>query len=213
MKSLRRCTPITVVMIGALTLAGCAGADQKTNLTAQGAGIGAVGGAVLGGLLGGGRGALIGAGIGAAAGGLAGYGLGTEQEKFASAEQELAVRTDRARQIANTQRQEAENARAAAASYEASLAPLRRQVANRQALNTQQRATLTQATAERDKMQAQVNAGTQALDDIRKSVDSLRSKGQNTSALEAEGRELAASNARLQGALDRMNSALGNIDA
>jgi outer membrane lipoprotein SlyB len=141
MKSLRRCTPITVVMIGALTLAGCAGADQKTNLTAQGAGIGAVGGAVLGGLLGGGRGALIGAGIGAAAGGLAGYGLGTEQEKFASAEQELAVRTDRARQIANTQRQEAENARAAAASYEASLAPLRRQVANRQALNTQQRAT------------------------------------------------------------------------
>ena len=65
MISIARWTPVTMVMVGAIALAGCG--DQKSSLTAQGAGIGAVGGAVLGGLLGGQRGALIGGLAGAAA--------------------------------------------------------------------------------------------------------------------------------------------------
>jgi hypothetical protein len=212
MMALRRFTPACTLLAASLALTACSN-DPKANMTAQGAGLGALGGAVLGGILGGRDGALIGAGIGAAAGGIGGYALGSEQQRFASAEQELAVRTEQAREIANTQRRAADNARRAAARYEQSLAPLRRQVANREQLNTQQRATLRQAIAERDAMRAQVEAGDKALDEIRASIASLREKGQNTSALEAEGRELAASNARLKGALDRMNGALGNIDA
>ena len=211
MISIQRWTPVTVAMVGALALAGCA--DQKANMTAQGAGVGALGGALLGALIGGERGALIGAGIGAAAGGLGGYAPGSQQEQFTSAEQELAVRTERARAIAATQRDAANSARTAAASYERSLAPLRRQVATGKAMSTQQRRTLAQAVAERDDMMARVNGGNSALEEIRTSIANLRGKGQNTAALESEGRDLAASTARLRGALDRMNSALGNIEA
>ena len=206
-----RWTPVTVVMVGALALAGCA--DQKANLTAQGAGVGAVGGAVLGGLLGGRSGAAIGALAGAAAGGLGGYALGSQQETFASTEQELQTRTARARDVATTQRAEADNARNAAARYEASLAPLRTQVAAGRRLNDQQASTLAQAKTERDQIKAKLEAGQKASDEIRAQATSLKGKGQNTAALEAEGRDLAASNARLQGALDRMNTALGRIDA
>ena len=67
--------------------------------------------------------------------------------------------------------------------------------------------------AERDQIKAKLDAGQKASDEIRTSVSSLRAKGQNTAALEAEGRDLQASNARLQGALDRMNAALGKIEA
>ena len=207
MISIARWTPVTMVMVGAIALAGCA--DQKSNLTAQGAGIGAVGGAVIGGLFGGTRGALI----GAAAGGLGGYALGTQQEQFASTEEELKVRTDRARNIASTQRGEADRARNAAATYERSLAPLNQQVAAGRQLSSTQRATLAQAQADRNDIKAKLEAGTKASDEIRTSVTNLRQKGQNTSALEAEGRDLSASNARLQGALDRMNGALGKIEA
>ena len=211
MISIARWTPVTMVMVGAIALAGCA--DQKSNLTAQGAGIGAVGGAVIGGLFGGTRGALIGAAAGAAAGGLGGYALGTQQEQFASTEEELKVRTDRARNIASTQRGEADRARNAAATYERSLAPLNQQVAAGRQLSSTQRATLAQAQADRTDIKAKLEAGTKASDEIRTSVTNLRQKGQNTSALEAEGRDLSASNARLQGALDRMNGALGKIEA
>ena len=211
MISIARWTPVSMVMVGALALAGCG--DQKSSLTAQGAGIGAVGGAVLGGLLGGRQGALIGGLAGAAAGGLGGYALGSEQERFASTEDELRVRTERARTIASTQRGEADNARNAAARYESSLAPLNQQVAAGRQLNNTQRSTLAQAQAERDQIRAKLEAGTKASDEIRTAVGNLRQKGQNTSALEAEGRDLSASNARLQGALDRMNGALGKIEA
>ena len=211
MISIARWTPVTMVRGGAIALAGCA--DQKSNLTAQGAGIGAVGGAVIGGLFGGTRGALIGAAAGAAAGGLGGYALGTQQEQFASTEEELKVRTDRARNIASTQRGEADRARNAAATYERSLAPLNQQVAAGRQLSSTQRATLAQAQADRNDIKAKLEAGTKASDEIRTSVTNLRQKGQNTSALEAEGRDLSASNARLQGALDRMNGALGKIEA
>jgi len=211
MTTIGRWTPVTMVMVGALALVGCA--DQKANVTAQGAGIGAVGGAVLGGLIGGRQGALIGAAVGGLAGAGTGYYLGSQQEQFASAEQELQVRTERARGIASTQRNEAEAARTSAARYESSLAPLRQQVAAGRQLNNQQRSTLAQAQAERDQIKAKLDAGQKASSDIRESVASLRQKGQNTAALEAEGRDLAASNARLQGALDRMNSALGKIEA
>lgn len=211
MMSIGRWTPVTVVMVGAIALAGCA--DQKASMTAQGAGVGAVGGAVLGGLLGGGRGALIGAAAGAALGGVGGYALGSQQEQFASAEQELQVRTERARNIASTQRSEADSARTAAARYESQLAPLNAQVSAGRRLNDSQRATLAQAQAERDQIRAKLDAGQKASDEIRTSVSGLKQKGQNTAALEAEGRDLAASNARLQGALDRMNAALGKIEA
>jgi len=206
-----RWTPVTVMMVGALALAGCA--DQKSSLTAQGAGIGAVGGAVLGGLLGGRQGALIGGLAGAAAGGVGGYALGSQQENFASSEDELRVRTERARNIASTQRNEANTARNAAARYESSLAPLRQQVAAGRQLSDQQRRTLSQAQADRNDIRQKLEAGQKASDDIRSSVSNLQSKGQNTSALESEGRDLVASNARLQGALDRMNTALGRIEA
>jgi uncharacterized protein YcfJ len=211
MKSIARWTPVTVVMVGALALSGCG--DQKSNLTAQGAGLGAVGGAVLGGILGGERGALLGAAIGGVAGAGTGYYLGSQQEQFASAEDELRVRTQRARSIAATQRSEANNARNAAASYERSLAPLRQQVAAGRQLNSQQRATLQKARADRDDIRAKLDAGQQASSEIRTTVANLKAKGQNTAALEAEGRDLAASNVRLQGALDRMNTALGRIEA
>jgi hypothetical protein len=204
-------TPVTVVMVGALALAGCA--DQKGNLAAQGAGVGAIGGAVLGGLIGGRSGALIGAAAGAAAGGLGGYALGSQQETFASTEQELQTRTARARDVAATQRAEATSARNAAARYEASLAPLRTQVAAGRRLNDQQASTLAQAKAERDQIKAKLEAGQKASSEISAQAANLKGKGQNTAALEAEGRDLAASNARLQGALDRMNTALGRIDA
>ena len=211
MMSIGRWTPVTVVMVGAIALAGCA--DQKSSITAQGAGIGAVGGAVLGGLFGGRQGALIGAVAGAAAGGLGGYALGSQQEQFASTEQELQVRTERARGIAGTQRREADKARTTAANYESSLRPLNQQVAVGRRLSDQQKSTLSQAQAERDQIKAKLEAGQRASDEIRANADSLRQKGQNTAALEAEGRDLTASNARLQGALDRMNSALGKIEA
>jgi hypothetical protein len=211
MMSIGRWTPVTVVMVGALAMAGCA--DQKANMTAQGAGVGAVGGALIGGLLGGRQGALLGAAIGGVAGAGTGYALGSQQEQFASAEQELQVRTERARTVATTQRTEAETARTAAARYEASLAPLRQQVAAGRQLNNQQRATLSQAQAERDQIKAKLEAGQKASDEIREQATGLKGKGQNTAALEAEGRDLAASNARLQGALDRMNTALGRIEA
>lgn len=211
MMSIGRWTPVSVVMVGAIALAGCA--DQKASMTAQGAGVGAVGGAVLGGLFGGTRGALIGAAAGAAVGGLGGYALGSQQETFASTEQELQTRTQRARDVAAMQRGEADRARSSAANYERSLAPLRQQVNAGRQLNDQQRNTLTQAQAERDQMKAKLEAGQKASDEIRSQAANLRQKGQNTAALEAEGRDLAASNARLQGALDRMNSALGKIEA
>jgi hypothetical protein len=211
MMSIKSWTPVTVVMVGALALAGCA--DQKASMTAQGAGVGAVGGAVLGGIFGGTRGAAIGALAGAAAGGIGGYALGSQQEQFASSEQELQVRTERARNIASLQRREADQARASAARYESSLSPLRQQVAAGQSLNNQQRSTLAQAQAERNQIREKLEAGQKASDEIRTSVSNLRAKGQNTAALESEGRDLAASNARLQGALDRMNSALGKIEA
>ncbi len=212
MMSIARWTPVTMVLVGAIALAGC-GRDQKSSLTAQGAGIGAVGGAVIGGLIGGRQGALIGGLAGAAVGGLGGYALGSEQERFASTEEELRVRTERARNIAATQRGEADNARNTAARHERSLAPLSQQVAAGRQLNNTQRATLAQAQTERDQIKAKLEAGTKASDEIRTAVGNLRAKGQNTSALEAEGRDLAASNARLQGALDRMNGALGKIEA
>lgn len=211
MMSIGRWTPVTVAMVGALALAGCA--DQKANMTAQGAGVGAVGGALIGGLIGGQRGALLGAAIGGVAGAGTGYALGSQQEQFASAEQELQVRTERARAVATTQRNEAEAARTAAARYESSLAPLRQQVAAGRQLNNQQRATLSQAQAERDQIKAKLEAGQKASDEIREQVNGLKAKGQNTAALEAEGRDLAASNARLEGALSRMNTALGRIEA
>jgi len=212
MTGLRRHSgPVAAVLTGAILLAGCA--DQKASMTAQGAGVGAVAGGLLGAILGGERGALIGAAAGAAVGGIGGYALGSQQEKFASAEQELAVRTERARAIADSQRQAANQARVAAAQYERSLAPLRQQVANGRAVTNQQRQSLNAAIGERDRMQAQVNAGNAALGEIQASVNSLRQKGQNTSALEAEGRDLQANTQRLQGALDRMNVALGNIEA
>lgn len=211
MMSIGRWTPVTVVMVGALAIAGCA--DQKANMTAQGAGVGAVGGALIGGLLGGRQGALLGAAIGGVAGAGTGYALGSQQEQFASAEQELQVRTERARTVATTQRTEAETARTAAARYEASLSPLRQQVAAGRQLNNTQRATLAQAQAERDQIKAKLEAGQKASSEIREQVTGLKGKGQNTASLEAEGRDLAASNARLQGALDRMNTALGRIEA
>ncbi|MCC6719365.1 MAG: hypothetical protein IT555_15895 [Acetobacteraceae bacterium] len=211
MTSIGRWTPVSLVLVGALALAGCA--DQKASMTAQGAGVGAVGGAVIGGLFGGTRGAAIGALAGAAAGGLGGYALGSQQEQFASTEQELQVRTERARNIAATQRDEANRARTAAANYERSLAPLSQQVAAGRRLNDSQRNTLARAQADRDDIRAKLEAGTKASDEIRAAVANLRQKGQNTSALESEGRDLSASNARLQGALDRMNSALGKIEA
>lgn len=211
MTSIARWTPVTVVLVGALALAGCG--DQKSTLTAQGAGVGAVGGAVIGGLIGGQRGALLGAAIGGVAGAGTGYYLGSQQEQFASAEDELRVRTQRARSIAATQRGEANNARTAAASYERSLAPLRQQVAAGRQLNAQQQATLQKARADRDDIRAKLEAGQKASAEISTSVSNLKAKGQNTAALEAEGRDLAASNQRLQGALERMNSALGRIEA
>ncbi len=211
MMTISRWTPVTVAMVGALGLAGCA--DQKSNITAQGAGIGAIGGAVLGGLIGGQRGALIGAAAGAAAGGLGGYALGSQQETFASAEQELQTRTARARDVAATQRAEADTARNAAARFENSLAPLRSQVVSGRRLNDQQASTLAQAKTERDQMRAKLEAGQKASDEVRSQAITLKAKGQNTAALEAEGRDLTASNARLQGALDRMNTALEQIDA
>ena len=67
--------------------------------------------------------------------------------------------------------------------------------------------------AQIQELKAKLDAGQKASDEIRTSVSSLRAKGQNTAALEAEGRDLQASNARLQGALDRMNAALGKIEA
>lgn len=211
MISIARWTPVTAVMVGAIALAGCG--DQKSSLTAQGAGIGAVGGAVLGGLFGGRQGALIGGLAGAAAGGLGGYALGSEQERFASTEDELRVRTERARSIASTQRGEADRARTSAANYERSLAPLNQQVSSGRRLNDTQRSTLAQAQGERDQIKAKLDAGAKASDEIRAAVGNLRQRGQNTNALEAEGRDLSASNARLQGALDRMNGALGKIEA
>jgi hypothetical protein len=211
MMSIGRWTPVTVVMVGALAIAGCA--DQKANMTAQGAGVGAVGGALIGGLLGGRQGALLGAAIGGVAGAGTGYALGSQQEQFASAEQELQVRTERARAVATTQRTEAETARTAASRYEASLAPLRQQVAAGRQLNNTQRATLAQAQAERDQIKAKLEAGQKASSEIREQVTGLKGKGQNTASLEAEARDLSASNARLQGALDRMNTALGRIEA
>jgi outer membrane lipoprotein SlyB len=211
MMSIGRWTPVTAVMVGTLALAGCG--DQKSSLTAQGAGVGAVGGAVLGGLLGGQRGALIGAAIGGIGGAGTGYYLGSQQEQFASAEEELRVRTERARTIAATQRGEANNARTAAATYERSLAPLSQQVAAGRQLNSQQQATLQKARADRDEIRSKLEAGQKASDEVRTTVANLKAKGQNTAALEAEGRDLAASNTRLQGALDRMNSALGKIEA
>lgn len=211
MMSIGRWTPVTVVMVGALAVAGCA--DQKSNMTAQGAGVGAVGGALIGGLIGGRQGALLGAALGGVAGAGTGYALGSQQEQFASAEQELQVRTERARTVAATQRTEADSARTAAARYESSLAPLRQQVAAGRQLNNQQRATLSQAQAERDQIKTKLEAGQKASEEIREQVTSLKGKGQNTAALEAEARDLASSNARLQGALDRMNTALGRIEA
>jgi hypothetical protein len=211
MMSISRLTPVTVVMVGALALAGCA--DQKANMAAQGAGVGAVAGAVLGGLLGGRDGALLGAAAGAAAGGIGGLALASQQETFASTEQELQTRTARARDAATAQRGEADKARNTAARYESSLAPLRTQVAAGRRLNDQQAGTLAQAKAERDQIKAKLEAGQKASDEIRTQATNLKGKGQNTAALEAEGRDLAASNARLQGALDRMNTALGRIDA
>ena len=204
-------TPVTVVVIGALALAGCA--NQTASMTAQGAGVGAVAGGVLGAIFGGRQGAVIGALAGAAAGGVGGYALGSQQESFVSAEQELAVRTDRARAIAGTQRNAADNARNAAAQYERSLQPLRQQVADGRAITDQQRRSLNEAVLERDRMKARVDAGNNAVGEIRASASNLRQKGQNTAALEAEGRNLQASTARLQGALDRMNNALGRIEA
>lgn len=211
MNSMVRWTPVTMVMVGALALAGCG--DQKSNLTAQGAGVGAVAGAILGGLIGGRDGALLGAAIGGVAGAGTGYYMGSQQESFASAEEELRVRSQRARTVAATQRSEANTARTAAASYERSLAPLRQQVAAGRQLNSTQQATLTRAQADRQDMQAKLEAGRKASNDITASVAGLKSKGQNTAALEAEGRDLAASNARMQDAVTRMDSILGNIRA
>ena len=211
MISMARWTPVTVVRVGALALAGCG--DQKSSLTAQGAGVGAVGGAVIGGLIGGRQGALLGAAIGGVAGAGTGYYLGSQQEQFASAEEELRVRTERARSIAATQRGEADKARASATTYERSLAPLSQQVAAGRSLNNQQQATLQKARADREEIKTKLEAGQKASQEITTTVSNLKAKGQNTASLEAEGRDLAASNARLQGALDRMNTALGKIEA
>ncbi len=209
MMSIGRWTPVTMVIVGALALSGCG--DQKSNLTAQGAGVGAVGGAVLGGLFGGQRGALLGAAIGGVAGAGTGYYLGSQQEQFASAEDELRVRTERARSIASTQRSEANNARNAAASFERSLAPLRQQVAAGRQLTGTQQATLSKAQSDRQDVQSKLDAGRKASDEINTSVANLKAKGQNTASLEAEGRDLSASNARMQDALTRFDNALGNI--
>jgi len=209
MMSIGRWTPVAMVMVGALALAGCA--DQKSSLTAQGAGIGAVGGALLGGLIGGQRGALLGAALGGVAGAGTGYYLGSQQETFASAEEEQRVRTDRARTIASTQRGEANNARTAAASFERSLAPLRQQAAAGRQLNTTQQATLSKAQADRQDIKTKLDAGQAASQEITTSVSNLKAKGQNTAALEAQGRDLAASNTRMRDALTRFDNALGNI--
>ncbi|MGH6635774.1 MAG: OmpA family protein [Gammaproteobacteria bacterium] len=60
-------------IIGAITIAGCAGMTETQRGTATGAGVGAAAGAAIGALAGGGKGAAIGAGVGAAAGAGGGY--------------------------------------------------------------------------------------------------------------------------------------------
>ena len=75
---MRKRTVVSMVMVLAVTVAGCANIqDERTRTQTEGAvvgsGIGAGFGAVIGGLSGGHRGALQGAGIGAVVGGIGGF--------------------------------------------------------------------------------------------------------------------------------------------
>ena len=79
---------MTVLLVTAGGIAGCANMTETQRTTATGAGIGAVGGAAIGALSGGGRGAATGAAIGAALGAGGGYLWSQHmQEQKASMEQ------------------------------------------------------------------------------------------------------------------------------
>ncbi len=199
---------VAALLLSSTMLAGCENASE----TAQGAGIGAAVGGILGAVLGGRDGALIGLAAGAALGAGTGALIQNKKESFASAEQELEVRTERAQTAAATQQQRAQAANQVAAAYTRQLAPLRQEVSSGQQFSQAQQISLQQAKKERDGMKKQLKEGRDAVNALQSQIADLQKKGQNTAQLDRERQNIESSNRNLEGSLDTMQNALSGVE-
>jgi mannitol-specific phosphotransferase system IIBC component len=192
-----------------LSLAGC----DNVPMEGQGALVGAGIGGVLGYVIGGEKGAALGALAGAGAGALGGHALAGKQQEFASDEDELRARTAQARHAAVEQRQHADAANDAARSAERQVRELRQAAARGQGSSARRSTVLSKLRSDQAALEQDLKNGNTAEQTLRSQANALQRKGQDTSRLQAEVVNLQHSNAKLQGALYRLNKAMGNIDA
>lgn len=200
----------------ALLGAGCAQGPGQPGvpLAAQGCAVGGAAGAGVGGLAArswgaAGIGALVGCGVGA----VAGLALQASQTRYAGAEQGLTERTAAAHQQASDLRTEARLDLDTSARIERSMSPLVQQVAAGRALGNTELMELSRARAERTRVAEQLRRGQEQLKTLSADIYQMQKAGWDIKQPAADRSSIERSILDLERALDRMDRAIGQIQA